>query len=124
MEFKFYCTLHKSTSLDAVGHTHTHTHTHTHIYQVIGFIGGAAKICDMVPLPWLICFDISTQSKMTIKNVSSWNFSTTAKETIMQPRTFGPKSPSAIYKYGELTLSHSTPTNLSSVKSIFIFFTC
>ena len=36
MELKFYCRLHKSTSLDAVGdihtyiHTYIHTHTHTH----------------------------------------------------------------------------------------------
>jgi hypothetical protein len=64
MELKFYCRLHKSTSLDALGDTHTQTHVYIYIficvcvcvyiyiyiyiyiYQVIGLIGGEVDICD------------------------------------------------------------------------------
>jgi len=53
MELKFYCRLHKSTSLNAVEDTQTHTHTiyiYIYTYQVIGFINGAVDIYDMAPL--------------------------------------------------------------------------
>jgi len=125
--------IHTHTHICTYTHTHIYIYTHTHtyiyiyiyIYKVIGFIGGAVDICDTAPFPQLICSDISTQSKITIKNCSSSNLSTTANKTTMLPRAFGPKSPSAICnKNGDLTFVHSTSTTLSSVKFTSIFFTC